>query len=276
MSQLSDAADRLYAVAPDEFIAARKQAADGAEGELAKSIKQLRKPSTSAWLVNHLTRNQPGLVDELLELGAALREAQDALDADQLRQLNRERRQAVARLAAAATKGRTAGDSILREINSTLEAALADAGAGAALRSGRLVRALVSSGFDAVDLDGAVAVADELPALPAGRPHLRAVATPPKPVRTSTAQKAVNEAADRAAVAERALVKLDAALSAIDETVAGARERVKQAETELDEARTRLADADKQRTAAKRDRDQAARQRDSATQALRKAEAAAK
>ena len=57
---LDDVADRLYAAAPDEFMALRTEqvAAAKAAGDkaLAKEIGTLRKPTRSAWLVNLLAR----------------------------------------------------------------------------------------------------------------------------------------------------------------------------------------------------------------------------
>ena len=55
-------------------------------------MKKLRRPTVSAWLVNLLAREDGGQMDELLELGQSLREAQRALDGDRLRELSAQRR----------------------------------------------------------------------------------------------------------------------------------------------------------------------------------------
>jgi hypothetical protein len=272
---LSEVADRLYALTPADFTRARDQEARKADSEVGAAIRRLRKPTTSAWLVNSLVRHHGADVDQLLALGSALREAQEALDGDELRTLSRRRRHVVGELAALASRDDQVSDSVTREISATLEAALVDERAAAAVRSGRLIKALTSSGFDAVDVDGAVALADQLPKV--ARVKLHAVASTPHTDRAAKtpAQKSVDEATEQAAVTERDLVKAQAGLDTTNSEVEHTRTRVTQAEDELEQARAALARAEKARTEAKRGRDAAKRARDAAQQALRKAEATA-
>ena len=100
---LDEAADELYAVSPDDFMARRtalaKQAKEAGEKLLAKQIAALRKPTRSAWLVNLVARAEPDRVGELVELGAALQQAQQAMDGDELRRLSRDRRTLIDTLA---------------------------------------------------------------------------------------------------------------------------------------------------------------------------------
>lgn len=98
----------------------------------------------------------------MLELGADLRQAQEDADRDRLRELTAERRTLlpdVARAAAARAEeaGQHVSDAVLEELQQTLQAALASPAAAAAIRTGRLVRALDADGLDPVDLDDAVA-----------------------------------------------------------------------------------------------------------------------
>ncbi len=60
-------------------------------------------------------------------------------------------------------RGHPVTRAVLDQVRTTIEAAMADPHAGAAVRSGLLVRALESAGFDAVDLDGALADPDAVP-----------------------------------------------------------------------------------------------------------------
>ena len=60
---------------------------------------QLRKPTRSAWLVNLVAREEPDEVAELLELGAALQQAQQTMDGDELRRLSKDRRTLIDALA---------------------------------------------------------------------------------------------------------------------------------------------------------------------------------
>ena len=59
-------------------------------------MKALRKPSLAAWVVNLLVRREAEQVEQVLSMGAALREAQAAMSGDQLRELTRQRRQLTA------------------------------------------------------------------------------------------------------------------------------------------------------------------------------------
>ena len=155
---LADLADRLYALPPEEFTAARDEAAK-ADRELGKQIKALRKPTVSAHLVNSLVRTEPALLDELLALGPALAQAQRDSDGEAVRTLGDQRRQLVTAVAdrAARLADGPVSAAVRAEVAGTLEAGLAEPSSAEAVRSGRLVRALTFAGFGGVDLDGAVA-----------------------------------------------------------------------------------------------------------------------
>lgn len=155
-TDLDAAAEQLYRLVPAEFVVARDRAAAEARTEgdraLAAAIKALRRPTQGAWMVNWLARARPDDLGRLLELGSALRVAQDQMAGDELRVLSRQRHAVVAALAgdarrAAAEAGLQAGDAPAREVEETLNAALADDDTAAAVRAGRLSTALRYSGF---------------------------------------------------------------------------------------------------------------------------------
>ncbi|MDQ1360885.1 MAG: hypothetical protein QOJ44_1262 [Acidimicrobiaceae bacterium] len=159
-------ANELYGLRPEEFTAARDARAAAArrdgDRELASAIKKLRRPTPAAWLVNLLAREYPDRIVRLLELGSHMRQAQSALAAADLRRLSRERRTVVGGLVSDARDlARSAGQSVSeaswRELETTLEAALADADAGKAIQTGRLTTGMSYSGLGPVDLSGAVA-----------------------------------------------------------------------------------------------------------------------
>ncbi|GAB6898502.1 coiled-coil domain-containing protein [Kineosporia succinea] len=174
---LDEAAGELYAVEPGRFTAERtrlaRAARDDADSETAKAIGELRRPTTSAWLVNQLVRSDADEVTHLDQLGHDLREAQAALDATRMRDLTKQRQQLVAVLvrqadeiaAGAETKISTA---VRRELEDTLGAAVADEQAAQAVFSGRLTRALTYAGFGEVDITEATATP-----LGASRPTMR-------------------------------------------------------------------------------------------------------
>lgn len=163
---LVEQAEALYVLPLDRFTEARNTAAKEATGEgardLAATLRKLPKPAAAAWLVNVLVDRRRNEVEQVLELGASLREAQDSLDRAQLHALGQQRQRlltAVARqsLDAAAEIGHTIGPAALPGVEQTLRAALADPAAAAAVLTGRLVRTLEVTGWDSVDLEGAVA-----------------------------------------------------------------------------------------------------------------------
>jgi hypothetical protein len=164
---LEEAVDLLYGLGPAEFTARRDavaaEARTSGDRPLAAAIKGLRRPSVAAHAVNLLARQMGDQVAQLIDLGQRLQQAQEALSADEMRALGRQRHQLIAGMAQQAGSlardgGQTVGEGARREIEATLEAALGDAGAAAAVRQGCLVRSLSRTGMDPVDLSGAVAV----------------------------------------------------------------------------------------------------------------------
>ncbi|PRX44624.1 hypothetical protein B0I33_111136 [Prauserella shujinwangii] len=141
-------ADELYGADRDEFTALRDERAKAARAEgdreLAKRIKELRKPTTAAWLVNRLARRRPGEVGRLGELGDALRRAHSELAGEDLRALSRQRHELVQALTGQASElaDGAVSESVTREVERTLEAALTDPEAGKAVAEGRLSSAL--------------------------------------------------------------------------------------------------------------------------------------
>lgn len=163
-------AEELYRLAPEDFTAARdaaaKQARSDGDREGAAALTSLRRPTVSAWLLNTLVREAPELVEQLLQLGPGLAQAQAGGDAAALRVLGDQRRQLVGAVVhrAVAAAGRPVTAAVRDEVASTLEAALADPASADAVRSGRLVRALSYAGFGAVNLADAVAPPSRAPA----------------------------------------------------------------------------------------------------------------
>jgi len=183
VADLAEVAAGLYGVPPAEFTAARTAAvraarADG-DRDLARVVGALRKPSTAAAAVNLLARERPDDLGALLDLGVRIREAQAALAGTDLRALHAEQQRAVGAAADAALDllGGGAGGAVRGQVEATLRAAMGDPDAAAAVATGLLVRDLFSSGFEPVDVEGAVAVPDAPPlaGAPGRRTPLRAV-----------------------------------------------------------------------------------------------------
>ncbi|WP_144802577.1 hypothetical protein [Curtobacterium sp. BH-2-1-1] len=167
--EFADVARELLLVAPADFVrerTARQRAVRGDDRALATRIGGLRKPAPAAWVVDLLAHE--GALDEAVALGPTIRQTQADADPDAIRQLRRQRSAVVAALAEtgadrAADAGHPVTPAVLEQVRATVEAAMADPHAGAAVRSGLLVRPLESAGFDTVDLDGALADPDAVP-----------------------------------------------------------------------------------------------------------------
>ena len=206
----------LYALPPEQFTAQRNARA-AAERDLTARLKALRKPTVAAWAVNLLARE--GQLGDALDLAAALREAQDDLDAAELSRLSRQRRALVAALANQAVdlardRGVAVSAAAREDVQKTVNAAVMDAAAAAAVMTARLTRPLEASGFDPVDLSDAVG--GSLPGVPDA----------PPPNRDELAERRARKAAERAArEAERAAGEATRELGAVEAKLAKARER---------------------------------------------------
>lgn len=266
---VEDVADELYAVPPEDFTAARTAAAKQ-DRAAAKEIRSLRKPTVAAWIVNTLVRTEPDLLEQLLALGPALAEAQSAGKGAALRELGDQRRQLVAAVTDRAFEaaGRAPTAALRSEVESTLEAALADTATAEAVRTGRLTRALSYAGFGSVDLEGAVAVG------PAKASSAKPPAPTRKPDRTkdiavaeARAQEAAGELDDAVRACQSAQQAQDDAEGA--ETAAG--ERVAAVEAELREAREVRTAAEAAARKARHRTEQAAQKVEAAQAAAEKA-----
>lgn len=160
------AADRLYALPPDQFTRARDELAtaarDADDRGLAAQIKALRRPTLAAWAVNLLARDGGAALETLLELGEQLRAAQADLAGDRIKELSG-RRPALTRKVLDRARQLTAEHDervtpqAADEIEATMQAALADQQAARAVASGRLTRALSYAGLGEVDITAATA-----------------------------------------------------------------------------------------------------------------------
>lgn len=172
MTTTGAVAVELYGLPLGQFTAARdargKELRREGARTVAAEVARLPKPSVAAWAVDVLVRHERDLVEQLVELGAALREAQETLAGEQLRELDRERRRLLTAIgqraaALAEAQGQHLSESVLGQVQGTVHAAMADPAAAAAVRSGVLTRSLETSGFGPVDVDGAVAVGGAAP-----------------------------------------------------------------------------------------------------------------
>jgi hypothetical protein len=244
---LDSIADELYALAPGEFTASRdaraSEARKAGDRTLGSAVKLLRKPSTAAWALNQFVRAEPEQVVRLAELGRGMREAQESLSAEDIRALGRQRQQLVSSVAGrvralAFGAGHPLSESAFRDVESTLEAALADPDAAVALSSGRLTRTLSYAGFGTVDVSEAVGGRDR------GGPQGAEAGAMSADDRTTESPAAKATAGQGKDAARR---RLDAARASAGAAALEAREsaeRLKEAEAAVAEAIREVAEAE--------------------------------
>ncbi|KRE94582.1 hypothetical protein ASG76_09170 [Nocardioides sp. Soil774] len=250
---LLEIADDLYALPLADFTPARDALAKEhkADKSLAAAIKGLRKASVAAWVVNLLVRRDPDQVDQVLAVGAALRDAQDNLDATQLREFTKQRRQLTASVTTAARRmareeGVRTTQAVADQVEATLTAAMLEPDAAKAVRSGLLVSAIAATGLGDLDLGAAVAVPEALgfsatarpvPAPdPTKRPQLTVVPDPDAEVKARKAADA------RVAEARAVLGEAEKEHRSARRAVEKLRARTLQLQAEIDELRTRIAE----------------------------------
>ena len=233
---LDEVAAGLYEVPPEEFVALRttRQEEAKAEGDkaLAKEIGALPKPSAAAWACNLLVREHREEIEDLVELGDLLREAQENLAGDQLRALDVQRRQLVTALTRqarglAAAREHPVSTAVATQVEETLRAAMADPDAGRALLTGRLTSPMSYSGL------GTTVSKPDLrlvhPAPKADRPARTTGAAPRAAPKTGPGESAADRRAReqeerRRAAEEKRLRELAEARAAEEEAVAVADE----------------------------------------------------
>lgn len=282
-------ADELYALSLPEFTPARDAKSKEHKGtDLAKQLKALKKPSLAAWVVNLLVRADAEQVEQVLQVGAALREAQESMSGDDLRQLTRQRRQLTAAVTTQARRlareaGQKVTESVADQVEATLTAAMVDEDAGRAVRSGLLVAALSPNGVDAVSLDKAVALPDaigfEATAREAAAPAKPDLHVVPDPDRDEKALAAAREALDEAEeVLAEATGTHDEATAAVKELEARGmqlqaeidelKRQVAELEQTADEVDEEMAEAEDARTEAEESVAEATKARDAAQKAV--------
>jgi len=272
MADITSIANDLYALTPAEFTAERNRRAKDA-GDLSGQVRELPKPSAAAWGVNVFARLRADELTQLIELGELLRAAQDDADSNALQQLSKQRRALVAAMAreaasVAGERGAPVNAAAIMQIEQTLQAAMFDADAAAAVASGRLIRSLTSDGVEPVDLEGAVAGL------------LEGVRLPVRAAPIDLAAKRREVASRKADEAEQDSVAAQAEAETAREAADAATARHEDLEAEIDDLRQQLEDMQREASAARKaasalERDADAKQRVADRAAARAEEARA-
>ncbi|KQU28379.1 MULTISPECIES: hypothetical protein [unclassified Rhodococcus (in: high G+C Gram-positive bacteria)] len=266
-----EVADELYGLDPSDFVATRtgrqKQARSDGDKDLAKQIGALRKPTIVGWVLNVTVRDAEDDVTDLLDLGEALREAQQHLREGRrpagrpsgatLRTLTKQRQRAVRALANRAAKiaedrGHPIGEDVGREVTQSLNAALSDADIADEVRRGRMLGAAEYSRFGPM---GLVSVDPE-------------PAKEPEPAPDDTAEREMEEQRARA---QAELDDAEAALQDATEALEHADHRVDELQESVDALTEQLEKAREDLEAAQDARSEAASEKDASTSRVRNA-----
>lgn len=267
--ELDQVARELYDGSPEDFVELRKtraaEARAAGDRDLAKQIAALRRPTRSAWIVNLLSSQAADELGGLLDLGAALADAQQRLSGNDLRQLSRQRGAAISALVRrgsqlAQVRGHRPSEATLREVTDTLQAALSDPGVAEIVRQGRLTQPQSYGGFG---------------------PEMIFAATPPAPPHQSEQSETAGEdeaeaehqrRLDALAAAQQELDRLDGQLVRLQEQVDKAIESAERRAERLAELREQLDRAQRESDKAAAERDRLVAQRDETQAAKEQAE----
>jgi hypothetical protein len=152
-------ADDLFGLRPEEFTSARnalaKHLKSEGESQEAARVAALRRPTATAWALNQLARQQPDLVEAVVDAGEKLRQAtEQALQGDRsgFAAAQAAERAAIRRAVDGAAKFLESGagkasEAARQRMTETLRAATVDDSAGDLLRRGVLDSDLSAPGF---------------------------------------------------------------------------------------------------------------------------------
>ncbi|MGC9479336.1 hypothetical protein ACP4I1_35035 [Streptomyces sp. WG4] len=279
--------DELYTTPPSDFVPRRTEHAAAARaagrGEDARRIRAARRPTLAAWAANLLTRFRPEESRRFLDLGQALREAYRTLDADGLKELSAQRRSVVSALSRQAAEladeaGHRLSEAARREVESTLQAVLADPGSAARWAGGHLEGALTPPSEFPSGTVPAEPAPRERPSLPKAPPPGRAKDELAERRRKrqeeltraeQAAERAARQARDRRAEhadADASLRRTGVELHRAREEMSAAEQRLRQARQELERAEREQRESEERERAAAHALDRAEREAHAAAQ----------
>lgn len=244
---LDDEIDDLYGVAPEDFLARRKELAAAAkkrgDADAAKIIGAARRPTTAAWVVNTLVRAEGTAKGRLAELSERLRAAHAAMDGVKIRELSAAQRKLIDELVRAAFTAATVPQpsaALRDDVVGTLQAAIADPDVAA--RLGRLEKAERWSGFGEFGTVTSVGPAPKAKPKPRPEPQPQAKAEQPTADlaaaegRVASTRAAAATAQDASSAAEESLSERTTQLATARRRYEKLLESVAAAERELDAA----------------------------------------
>jgi hypothetical protein len=162
VSSIGEDLDRLFQVPLSEFVQERNRLAgalkkDG-DADGSRQVRELAKPSASAWAVNQLYWRDRSVVEQLVAAGDRYRAAQKAAlsgASSEMESAEAYRRRAIEDAIRRTRKilaetGQSASDPVMRRIETTIETAASYGSESPKPLNGRLMEDLESPGFAAL------------------------------------------------------------------------------------------------------------------------------
>ncbi len=231
--------DELYGVPLEGFVAARDELAKeliaAGDGDEAKRVKSLRKPTATAWALNRVARERPELMAALVDAHARLRSADSATA---MRAASEARMASIQQIVAAPED---ATEAVRKKMRSTLLATATDPAAEEALIAGRLQSELEPGGLGGFDMGSGFTTTTPAPARTSkSKASDRTNAGKPESAKTIKARERMErmqQEADEAA-AEATTLRADA--DRAERLAASAEERAAKKQAVAEKARQQL------------------------------------
>jgi hypothetical protein len=156
MADVPQEAEKLFAVAPDRFVAERnalaKKLRDEGRADDAAAVAELRKPSAVVFAVNRAARDRPKAAQGAAEAALGVRDAQVGGDAEAFGKALADLDSSLDLLAEVAVanlapSGKQPSEAMRRRLRELLRSAVADDHAREALARGALAEELEAPGF---------------------------------------------------------------------------------------------------------------------------------
>lgn len=225
--------DRIYHDPPEDFVGSRnalaKRLREDGDREVSQQVRELRRPSAAAWLVNRVSLDHPMRVEGLAKKARRLESVQaDVIDGTaggaELRTAATDERTAIAELVElarneAANLDRAVNERVFAQVGDTLQAASSDADLSDLVRRGRVTKERTAA---------TLGTADAAPSSGRGGRGKQVSSRKEKSRRVESAR--------------RELQRLRSELAKADRRARDGEDRVSRAEAELREAKARLAD----------------------------------
>ena len=273
-SELETAILAVYRGPLEEFVSRRdalaKQLRAAKRREDADRVKALRKPSRTAWVLDHIVYEDPASIEQL---AAAIDAGQSVQSAADVRLALETVRAAVRAVAAAGARvAIRAGQPIdANALVPAVHAVMGDASAFDDLRAGRLVEVPEGGGLDLL-----TAIATIAPSSPQS-PSTPIAPRSPEPTRAApvaqpTKKEVEQREAERAIAARADLRRAETALAAAREQSEHAEQSMRSAQAQLDASERALLQAEAEAQARRADLERARRDAEAAAARVRDAE----